>query len=90
MAGWARTEDGFAANLDGSDAAAGFSLPRLELHSGTGGWECRCLLPDGTSVRASGVPGSVAEAKAALVERARPALGDRYAKALSDLVAPGG
>lgn len=90
MTGWVRTGDGFAANLDGSDAAAGFSLPRLELHSGSGGWECRCLLADGNSVRTTGITGSVAEAKAALVARARVALGDRYAKELDLLAAPGG
>jgi hypothetical protein len=89
MAAWARTADGFAANLDGSDAAAGFSLPRLELRSGAGGWECSCLLADGTSVRLGGVHGSIATAKAALVERARAVLGGRWAAALAGLAGPG-
>lgn len=83
--GWARTSEGFAANLDGTDAARGMSFPRLELRSGPAGWECRCLLPDGTAVAAQGRHGSTSEAKAAIVERARSVLGPEWARALKAL-----
>lgn len=46
--GWARTSAGWALNVDGSDAASTFSLPRLEVLAGAHGWLSRCLLPDGT------------------------------------------
>lgn len=46
--GWARTAAGWAKNVDGSDAASTFSLPRLEVLAGAHGWLSRCLLPDGT------------------------------------------
>lgn len=85
MKGWARTGEGFAANLDGSDAGRQFSLPRLELRSGPGGWECRCMLPDGTAVEVRAPGGSIAGAKAALVARARSVLGPDYAPALDGL-----
>lgn len=50
MISWCRTPDGWAVNLDGTDASATFSLPRLELHSGGGGWTCVCHRQNGTSV----------------------------------------
>jgi hypothetical protein len=31
---WCKTEDGWAVNLDGTNAATAFSLPRIELYSG--------------------------------------------------------
>lgn len=87
MSGWARTPDGWAVNLDGTDAAREFSLPRIELHSGARGWTCVCHLEGGTSqplpVRAAA---SAAEVKRAAVEAARAALGDRYAEALRPLL----
>ncbi len=46
---WSRTQDGWAVNLDGTDAARGFSLPRVELRTSERGWVCACHLPDGTS-----------------------------------------
>jgi len=48
MTGWARIPTGWALNLDGSDAAAVFSLPRLEVHPSAQGWRSLCLLQDGT------------------------------------------
>jgi hypothetical protein len=47
MTGWARTAAGWAINLDGSDAAAVFSLPRLEVYPSALGWRSLCLLQDG-------------------------------------------
>jgi hypothetical protein len=85
MARWERLEDGFAANLDGTDATRGVSFPRLELRAGASGWECACLLPDGTAVRATAGGGSAVEAKRALVERARRVLGAEWAPALDAL-----
>lgn len=73
MITWARTPDGWALNLDGSDAAHTFSLPRLELRAGPGGWTCVCHLPDGTSR-----PSAVGDAPTALAaKRAAVELGLR-------------
>jgi hypothetical protein len=88
MTGWARTTEGFAANLDGSDAARQMAFPRLELRSGPAGWECRCLLPDGSAVDTRGHPASTSEAKAAVVQRARAVLGPAWAAALDALSGP--
>jgi hypothetical protein len=82
---WARTTDGFAANLDGTDAAREFSFPRLELHSGPAGWEGRCLLPNGTALDLPVGHASTNAAKAALVAHAREALGPAHAAALQAL-----
>jgi len=83
MSGWARTADGWAANLDGSDAAAVFSLPRLELRTSTVGWRSVCLLADGTLRESSnGLMGSVVAAKAAALEQAGRMLGPAHAAAL--------
>jgi hypothetical protein len=46
---WSRTEEGWAVNLDGTNAALTFSLPRIELRSGSRGWTCACHLGNGTS-----------------------------------------
>ncbi len=79
MAAWTRTPDGWAVNLDGSDAAAAFSLPRIELHSGPRGWTAVCHLEGGTSRTLEiGHAGTAAEARRAAVEHARAALGDRW------------
>ncbi len=40
MISWAQTPSGWAVNLDGTNAANEFTLPRLELHSGPRGWTC--------------------------------------------------
>jgi hypothetical protein len=87
MTGWARTGDGWALNVDGTDAATRFSLPRLELHSSGQGWECRCLLPGGGAHRTRGARGSAAAAKRATVEEARGVLGVEYASVLDELLA---
>ncbi len=46
---WNRTENGWAVNLDGTDAERTFTLPRIELRSSPHGWTCVCHLEDGTS-----------------------------------------
>ena len=88
MPRWARIADGWAVNLDGSDAAAGVSFPRLELRSGVGGWECACLLPDGTALRVAARAGARQEAQRLLAARARDVLGPEWATAL-DTLEPG-
>jgi hypothetical protein len=45
---WARIASGWATNLDGSDAASVFSLPRLEVHPTSRGFRTLCLRRDGT------------------------------------------
>ena len=87
MKGWARTGDGWALNLDGSDAAAGFSLPRLELHTSPAGWQCVCHLADGTSYRPHGRAESTSSAKGAALREARSVLGSGYAGVLDELLA---
>ena len=87
MAAWTRTPDGWAVNLDGSDAAAGFSLPRLELHSGPHGWTGVCHLEGGTTKAVSiGHAGSAAEARRTAVEAALEVLGERWQPALRALL----
>lgn len=87
MSGWARTGDGWAVNLDGSDAARGFALPRLELHSGPHGWTAVCHLEGGgTQALPIGSPDGATEAKRAAVERAAAALGERYEATLRKLL----
>ena len=83
MSGWARTANGWAANLDGSDAAAVFSLPRLEIRASIAGWRSVCLLADGTlRETAESSIGSVLAAKAAALEQAGQILGPAHAPAL--------
>jgi len=87
MISWSRTLDGWAVNLDGSNAAHGFALPRIELHSGPGGWTCLCRLEDGTSRAVTiGTSSSAAEAKRAGVEEALLALGRGYEAQLRTLL----
>jgi len=65
MSGWAKITSGWAMNLDGSDAAAGFSLPRLEVHPTARGFRTVCLRQDGTrSDRIGRASGTVFEARA--------------------------
>jgi hypothetical protein len=87
MIGWARTADGWALNLDGTDGAARFALPRLELRSGVQGWVCVCLLANGTSRRSTVRAGSVRIAQRALMAEASPLLEAPYAAALNALMA---
>jgi hypothetical protein len=87
MLAWSRIPDGWALNLDGSDASRSFSLPRLELHAGPGGWTAVCHLPDGTSRPASvGTPRTLLDAKRAAVDDARQALGPPWDDALGALL----
>jgi len=73
---WARVADGWALNLDGSDAGACFSLPRLEVHPSAPGWRSLCLLADGTrSERGGGLADSMPAAKAAALAQALRMLG---------------
>jgi hypothetical protein len=87
MIAWARTADGWALNLDGTDGSRSFSLPRLELHSGPAGWTGICHLPDGTS-RSSAIVAAptVLAAKRAAVEEARRTLGPPWEEALREVV----
>ena len=85
MPRWARIADGWAVNLDGSDAAAGVSFPRLELRAGAGGWECACLLPDGTTLRVASRAGSRHDAQRLLAARVRDVLGPEWKGALDAL-----
>jgi len=56
VTGWAKVPSGWAVNLDGSNAAAVFSLPRLEVHPSAQGWRSLCLLLDGTRLDRLGRP----------------------------------
>jgi hypothetical protein len=89
MTGWARTTDGWAVNLDGSNAAAVFSLPRLEVRGSARGWRCLCLLTDGTRhEHLCGSSDSVHAARAAALAQAGRMLGPDHAPALTALRPP--
>ncbi len=65
-------------NLDGTNAAGEFTLPRIELHSGPKGWTCVCHRENGTSLRVSlGPAPNAAVAKQVAVE-AMLALGTQH------------
>jgi hypothetical protein len=83
---WARTTDGWALNIDGSNAADVFSLPRLELRQSSKGWRSLCFLANGTQrERAGGAADSLMAAKADALEQAGPLLGPAHAAALHAL-----
>lgn len=86
LAGWTRIGDGWAFNLDRSDAAKAFSFPRLEIHPSPRGWTCLCLLLDGTSHELHGLPGSRSAAMRAAVGQAVAIVGSPYAGVLEELV----
>lgn len=86
LTGWARIGDGWAFNLDRTDAAKAFSLPRLEIHPSPRGWSCRCLLLDGTSHEVRGLAGSIFTAKRAAVGQAHEVLGAPHAGVLEELL----
>jgi hypothetical protein len=91
MAGWTKTEEGWAMNLDGSDAGTGFSLPRLELRSTGRGWICVCRLANGMSLESPGpLSGLVPATKRAAIAQARTALGSHWAATLDALGLAGG
>jgi hypothetical protein len=79
MSAWAKVAGGWALNLDGSDAAATFSLPRLEVRGSTRGWRSLCLLANGTvSERPGDLADSMPAAKAAALEQAGRMLGPAH------------
>jgi hypothetical protein len=87
MLSWSRIEDGWAVNLDGTDAAREFTLPRIEIHSGPRGWTCACHLGNGTSrLVPLGHPTSSAAAMRAGIEGSLVAVGEQYAPALRGLL----
>jgi len=66
---WNRMENGWAVNLDGTNAAATFTLPRIELRTSPHGWTCVCHLENGTSrLVPLGDSSSAAAAKRAGIE----------------------
>jgi len=76
---WSRTASGWAVNLDGSDAAREYALPRLEIRFSSRGWTCACHMPDGvTRVVPLSIPSGVAEAKRLAVEGSLGAFGGEY------------
>ena len=87
---WSRTESGWAVNLDGTDAASGFALPRVELRASPQGWICACHLPDGMSrLVPLGHPFDVAEAMRLAIEGSLGAFGgENEANLRALLVAP--
>jgi len=80
---WARISEGWALNLDGTNAALVFSLPRIEVRSSARGWRSECLLADGTrSEVGSAYQGGVAAAKATALAQAERLLGPADAAVL--------
>lgn len=85
MIAWARTAQGWAVNLDGSDAAAVFSLPRLEIRATTQGWRSLCLLADGRQSEVVGGSMGMHAARMAALAQAEKLLGPANAAALASL-----
>jgi hypothetical protein len=83
---WCRTLEGWAVNLDGTNAAHAFSLPRIELHSGPAGWTCICHRPNGTSVKLPLGTGPTAQAAKHAAAEAMLALGTPYHARLLELL----
>ncbi len=84
---WSQTENGWAVNLDGTNAALQFTLPRIEIRSGPHGWTCTCHLVDGTSclVPLQHAP-TVSEAMRAGIEASLPVVGEEYQRELRALL----
>ncbi len=86
---WSRTENGWALNLDGTDAARVFSLPCIELRAGPDGWTCCFHLGNGMS---RFVPlrrvATAAEAMQLATESGLAAFGTEFAPALRALLGP--
>jgi len=84
---WARITEGWAINLDGTNAALVFSLPRIEVRSSSRGWRSECLLADGTrSECGTAYQGGVAAAKAGALAQAERLLGPVDAATLRQAV----
>jgi hypothetical protein len=83
---WCKTPDGWAVNLDGTNATTAFSLPRIELHSGPNGWTCICHRSNGTSLKLPLGAGASAEAAKHSATEAMLALGTRYGAQLLALL----
>jgi len=80
MITWSRISDGWAINLDGTNATLAFTLPRIEVRSTSAGWQSECLHADGT--RSSwGAPyhGGVAAVKATALAHAERLFASEYA-----------
>ena len=78
MTRWSRIADGWAVNLDGSDAAHVFSLPRVEVRSSPQGWRSACFFQDGrqsewTIPYAGGAAATMADALAHALRLLAPA-----------------
>jgi hypothetical protein len=65
-------------NLDGTNATAAFSLPRIELQSGASGWTCICHRQNGTSVKLPLGAGASARAAKRTAAEAMLALGTQH------------
>ncbi|HUL59144.1 MAG TPA: hypothetical protein VLU43_07715 [Anaeromyxobacteraceae bacterium] len=78
MISWRNTEDGWAVNLDGTNAASEFTLPRIELHAGPKGWTCICHRKNGTSLKLPLGPAPTAAAAKQVAVEAMLALGTQY------------
>ncbi len=88
---WTRTNDGWAVNLDGTNAVQTFSLPRIEIRTSSQGWNCACHLGNGTSVRVPlGRAMTAAQAMRAGVEACLRVVGAQYQTDLRGLLAPAG
>jgi len=87
MISWVQTTYGWAVNLDGTNAAAEFTLPRVELHSGPRGWTCVCHRQNGMSRQLPlGSATSAPAAKRAALLEALPAVGAQYEPELRALL----
>jgi hypothetical protein len=76
---WSRTEDGWAVNLDGTNAALRYTYPRIELRSGMLGWACACHLGAGSSrLVPLGGTSSVIAAMRAGIEGSMATIGVQY------------
>jgi hypothetical protein len=73
-------------NLDGTNASATFSLPRIELHSGPSGWTCVCHRQNGRSVKLPLGTGTSAAAARHAAAEAMLALGTSYEATLLALL----
>ncbi len=86
MISWCKTLEGWAVNLDGTNAAHAFSLPRIELHASPAGWTCICHRSNGTSVKLPLGTGPSAQAAKRAAAEAMLALGTPYQESLLELL----